>query len=303
MSQKNLVKNVIIQPKGEFESIVSKMDELWVTEKYTRDKWLRGYQKFAQNSNFDEIIISPDNYGEFLRISEDVSGDLMRVRNTIRAFSNILDSPYLEERGQLDLPAAVQRVASQNEAIRYYEQDVPGLETDNWVLIMDSSASMKFKSDKMKKFALCLSDAAERINDGGGTWGMYSFNNNFIIVKDHNEKFNQQIKARLGGIKNQGLSFIPDAIEMGTRILIRDRRTTQKYLIVMSDYQSLGYDNIDHDLRRSLQYAKRNRVNVIGIGVPDNLKKYFTLALADDDLKKSMIKFLSSYVYLSESQV
>ena len=303
MSNKNLIKNVTIQPKGEFESIVSKMDELWVAEKHTRDKWLREYQKFAENSNFDEIIISPDNYGEFLRISEDVSGDLMRVRNTIRAFSNILDSPFLEERGQLDLQAAVQRVASQNESIRYYEQDVPGLETDNWVLIMDSSASMKFKSDMMKKFALCLSDAAERIGDGGGKWGMYSFNNNFIIVKDHNEKFNQQIKARLGGLENKGLSFIPDAIEMGTRILIRDRRSTQKYLIVMSDYQSLGYDNADHDLRGSLQYAKRNRVNVIGIGVPDNLKKYFTLALADDNLIKSVKKFLSSYIYLSESQV
>jgi len=63
------------------------------------------------------------------------------------------------------------------------------------------------------------------------------------------------------------------------------------------------HKHITQILRGSLQYAKRNRVNVIGIGVPDNLKKYFTLALADDDLIKSVKKFLSSYVNLSEAQV
>ncbi len=223
-----------------FGIIVSQMNELWSPEKYRRDKWLNGYQKLAQNLNFDEVIISPENYGEFLRINDEGSEDLRRLRTTLSSFSNIVDTPSFEEQGIMDLPAAVQRVASQQEGINYFEQDVPKSESENWVVIMDSSGSMKLKFDEMKKFTMCLSDAAEKIIQTGGRWGLYSFNNNFLIVKDHAEKFGQQIKARIGGLENKGLSFIPDAIEMGTKILVRDQKTAHKYLIIITDCKSLG---------------------------------------------------------------
>jgi len=298
---KNLIKNVKIKPKGEFGIIVSQMDELWSPEKYRRDKWLSGYQKFAQNLNFDEVIVCPENYGEFLRINNQGSEDLRRLRTTLSSFSNIVDTPSFEESGIMDLPAAVQRVSSQNDTIQYFEQDVPRSESENWVVIMDSSASMKLKFDEMKKFAMCLSDAAEKIIQTGGKWGLYSFNNNFLIVKDHAEKFTQQIKARIGGLENKGLSFIPDAIEMGTRILTHDHKSAHKYLIIMTDCKSLGYDNIDDSFKRSIQYANRHRINVIGIGIPDNLIKFFTLAIDNGDFKKSVKQFITSYTDLIQS--
>ncbi len=298
---KNLIKNVIIQPKGEFESIVSQMDKLWTAEKYSRDKWFNEYQKFAQNSNFDQVLISPENYGEFQRISDD-SNDLKRLRTTLTSYSNIADSPTMEDLGLLDLQSAVQRVGSQDNVIPYLQDDIPRRESENWVVIMDSSASMKLKFEEMKKFVMCLSDTAERLGQAGGRWGLYSFNNNFFIVKDHAEKFGRQIRARIGGLENKGLSFIPDAIEMGTKILTNDHKTTHKYLIILTDCKSLGYNNIDQSFKRSIQYAYLNGVNVIGIGIPDNLVKFFTFAIDNDDLKKSVKKFYNFYTDLVESQ-
>jgi len=299
---KNLIKNIMIHPKGEFGSIVSRMDALWVAEKHKRDKWLSEYQKFARESNFDEVLISPENLAEFQRVGREGSSDLRRLRTTLTSFSTMADSPSFQEVGLLDLPSAVQRVGSQDTKIPYLQDDIPRRESENWVIIMDSSASMKLKSEETKKFAMCLSDTAERLGQTGGRWGMYSFNNNFFIVKDPGEKFSQQINARIGGLENQGLSFIPDAIEMGTKILVRDQKTAHKYLIIITDCKSLGYNNIDENFKRAIQYAHLHGVNVIGIGIPGNLVKFFTFAVDGEDLKKSVKKFFNFYAELVESQ-
>jgi len=132
---------------------------------------------------------------------------------------------------------------------------------------------------------------------------MYSFNNNFLVVKDQSEKYSQKVKSRLGGIKNEGLSFIPDAITMGSRILDADNQTEKKYLIIITDGMSMGYTDIDKKLKESIKQARNSGINIIGIGVPDGITKYFSATINEDALRKSVSKFIDSYTALASSQM
>lgn len=301
VTHNNFVKNLSVKPVGEFARIVAEIDDVWLKEKSSSDKKLNEYQDFAENSHFDQVMVGTENLAEFSRLTDESAGLLQRLRTSIRTLSNIVDTPATEDVGLIDMQLAIQREASQKPDIQIFEQDVPRKESENWVVIIDASASMISKFEEMKKMALCLSEAAEEINQSGGKWGLYSFNNNFLIVKDHVDGYNEQVKARIGGIENKGLSLIPDAINMGIKILKRDKESTHKYIILISDGQAFGYQNIDECFKKSLLDAKRNSVNVVGIGVPKSLAKYFSITINTDDPKKTVDKFMSAYSYLTQT--
>ncbi|MFQ5781495.1 MAG: vWA domain-containing protein [Nitrosopumilus sp.] len=295
------IPNMIIPPKTEFQSTINDLNESWIKEAFLEIQQLERYQKFGKNSNFDEIEISTENFGEFMRITNANASDLKRLRNTLRTISFYVDYPAYEELGVIDMPAAVQRVSSQTEEIEIFEQDIPRKESENWVVVFDNSSSMKLRFEEMKKFIICLGETAEAINHDGGKWGLYSFNNKFLIVKDHKESYNQKVKARIGGLKSSGLSLISDAVDMGTKILQHDKRSVNKYLIVVSDGQSLGSDEEDKDVLNSLSRAKKQNIHLIGIGIPHNIRKPFVFTIDYTDTKKSVKKFIDSYSALVQS--
>ena len=298
--QNSLVKNFRIKPVGKFARKVAEIDDVWLKEKNKGEK-LSEYQNFAEDSHFDEVMVGTENLAEFSRLTDESAGLLQRLRTSIRTLSNIVDTPAIEDSGLIDMQLAIQREASQKPDIQIFEQDVPRKESENWVVIIDASASMITKFEEMKKMALCLSEAAEEINQSGGKWGLYSFNNNFLIVKDHVDGYNEQVKARIGGMENKGLSLIPDAVEMGIKILKRDKESAHKYIILISDGQAFGYHNIEEHFKKSLLNAKRNSINVVGIGVPKDLSQYFSITINTDDPKKTIDRFMSAYSYLTQT--
>jgi Mg-chelatase subunit ChlD len=196
------------------------------------------------------------------------------------------------------MPSAIQRVSSEVEEIECFEQDTSRLESEHWVIIFDCSASMSVRFEEMKKFIFYLAETAERINHGGAKWGLFSFNNNFTIVKDHKENYNQTVKARIGGMKTSGMSFIADAIDMGTKILSHDSNSQYKYLIIVSDGRPLGTET---NVQRSLERAHKQKINLIGIGTPDNMKKPCVFSIDYFNSKKSVKKFINAYTNLVES--
>jgi hypothetical protein len=140
----------------------------------------------------------------------------------------------------------------------------------------------------MKEFIICLGETAEHINRDGGKWGLYSFNNKFLIVKDHKESYNQKVKARIGGLKSSGLSLISDAVDMGVKILHHDAKSIHKYLIIVSDGRSLGSDVSDKELLMALQRANKEKIHLIGIGTPHNMDKLFSFTVNFTNTKKSV---------------
>ena len=289
------IPNTVIPSRPEFESTIDDLNESWLREAFLEAQQLERYQKFGENSNFDEIEISPENFGEFMRINNSNASDLKRLRNTLRTISHYVDSPAFEEIGLLDMPSAIQRVGSECNEIECFEQDIPRKESENWVVVFDNSSSMKLRFEEMKKFIICFGEIAEQINGEGGKWGLYSFNNKFLIVKDHRESYNQKVKARIGGLKSSGLSLISDAVDVGVKILQHDKKSIHKYLIVVSDGKTLGADESDKEFVNALNRAKKQKVNLIGIGTPHNMDDLFAFTVNYTDSKKSVKKFIDSY--------
>ncbi len=292
--------NFKIKPKGEFAGIIADFDDVWLKQNRSL-KSLSDYQEMSERTHFDEVMMGSENLGEFARLSDESEGILKKIRTSARIITNIIDTPSTEDVGLVNMQFAIQQEASKNQGIRYFEQDLPRKETENWLVIIDASASMIPRFEKMKKAALCFSEAAEEINQGDGQWGLYGFNNNFLVVKDHVEKYNEQTKARIGGIENKGFSLIPDAIDMGVNILNRDKQATRKHLILISDGRPFGYDNIDDCFKNSLKNARKNRINVIGVGVPKKLAKYFSVILDGENPEESIEKFVRNYTSILET--
>jgi len=281
----------------------NKFGELWVKEKHNTDKMMKQYEKLAHNLHFDEIKINPENFGEFLRVRNVSSKLVKKLRSELKMISNVVNSPTAQDIGLIEMQKAIQAEANQDGNVQIFEQDEHSRQNENWVIIFDTSASMKLKFEDMKTLSLCLSEAANELNANRGTWGMYSFNNNFLVVKDHTENYNQQVKSRIGGIENKGLSLIPDAITMGTRILAADQNTEKKYLIIITDGQSLGYADIDEEFQESIERARKAGISIIGIGVPEGITKFFSATISNKDLRKTVSSFIESYTSLAQGQL
>jgi len=295
------IPNLMIHPKGEFVRLASELDEFWLYETSLDNERLEHFQKYAIDSNFDKIEIGPENFGEFMRINNESASDLRRLRIGLSQISFFDDSPAFKPVGLVDLPLAIQRVSSEADEIECFEQYISRMESENWVIIFDNSASMSSRFEEMKKFILNLVETAEAINKSGAKWGLYSFNNKFLIVKDQKENYNQTVKARIGGMKTGGMSFIADAVDMGIKILSHDSESQHKYLIIVSDGKPLGTDTSEKDLLRSLEHAKKQKINLIGIGTPYDMKKPFTFNIDYVNSKKSVKKFINAYTTLVES--
>ena len=294
-------KNVIIHPKGEFIRFVENIDELWLKEKHSTNKMMRQYDALARNLQFDKIEINTENFGDYLRVRNESSKLLKKLRNQLKLVSNVINDPSSMDVGMIEMQKAIQAEAMEDSSVQIFEQDTNSRQNENWVIIFDTSASMKLKFEEMKKLTLCLSETADELNANKGKWGMYSFNNDFLVVKDHGENYNQQVKARIGGIENKGLSLIPDAITMGTRILNADLMTEKKYLIIITDGQSLGYSDIDESYKTALANARKAGISIIGIGLPEGTTKYYSATINDTELRKTVANFIESYTSLSQS--
>ncbi len=216
--------------------------------------------------------------------------------------SNILDAPQDDDMGLLEMQKAIQAIASQNPDIQVFEQDEARRTSESWAIILDTSASMQGQFHDLKKFTLCLSEAAEEINSNSGNWSLTAFNNNFYVVKDSGESYNQQTKSRFGGIESKGLSFIPDAIILTARTLQQDPNE-KKYIFLVSDGVTLGYNDADTYFKEAIDIAKSAGVNVIGIGIKDTKSKLFTASFGYEEIGRTVSKFIRAYVAVAQNEM
>jgi Mg-chelatase subunit ChlD len=122
------------------------------------------------------------------------------------------------------------------------------------------------------------------------------------VVKSESERYDQTIKARIGGIEMRGLSYLPDAITLSSRMLSRSN-TERRYLFVITDGLSLGYDKIDKRLVDAIYQASRQNINVIGIGIPQHKPTYFSLSVPYDNMRKMVSRFISMYTQLATASL
>ena len=158
---------------------------------------------------------------------------------------------------------------------------------------------MRLKFDEMKKFAICLGEAANEVNSRNGKWGFFTFNNNFSIIKDHYEKFDQNAKSRIGGIEINGLSFIADAVTLCSRILDREN-IERRYIFLITDGQALGSHEADAKMTTAIEEARKKGISVVGIGVPQGNTKIYSMCMPYEGLRKTVSRFLNAYTILAD---
>ena len=286
--------NITINTDGRFLDIVNKFVDMWVAQLVRRAKILKKYGGITEDLEFDKIDFAPENIGEYLRLKNATHLFLKKMTSAVKNTPNVIDEGMPEDMGLLQMQAAIQAVAAQNNYMQIFEQDDVRRIEEEWAIVVDTSSSMRLKFDEMKKFAICLGEAANEVNSKNGKWGFFTFNNNFTIVKDHYEKFDQSSKSRIGGIEIKGLSFIGDAVKLCTRILDREN-IERRYIFLITDGQSVGTLGADKKMQEAILEARKKGISIIAIGVEEGNSKIYSMAMPYDGLKKTVAKFLNAY--------
>ena len=297
-----IFKPLKFKPRDDFQKTCTLLGETWIKEITKQRRLLKNYKLLSKDLRFDDIQFPQDNLSEFLRLSSETSDMVKKIKSRLRVVSNVVDSPKSDDVGILEMQKAIQSIASQNPDIQIFEQDETRRVTESWAIILDASASMQGQFNDLKKFTMCLSEAAEELNSDKGSWSLSAFNNNFYVVKDAAESFSQQTKSRFGGVVSQGLSFIPDAIILTARVLQQDQNE-KKYIFLVSDGQTLGYDGADEYFKEAIQLARRSDINVIGIGVKDSMSKLFTSCFSYEEIARTVSKFIRAYIAVAQEQM
>lgn len=303
---KNWNENISLSIDGRFQSIVDRFSEIWFGQLKRRAKIKKNFKGMTEDLEFDNIDFSPENLGEYLRLRNATHLFLKKMSSQIKMTPNSMDDSMAEDRGLLEMQAAIQSVAAQNNAVQIFEQDDASRVEEEWAILVDTSSSMRLKFDEMKKFTMCLGEAANDVNSQSGKWGLYTFNNNFSIVKDLQDKYDQTSKSRVGGIEVQGLSFIADAVTLTSRILEKGI-TERKYIFLITDGQALGTAEADKNMKEAIMSARKKGISIIAIGVPQgNSKihsKIYSMCMPYEGLKKTIAKFVRAYTIIADQEV
>jgi hypothetical protein len=291
--------NISISLEGKFQEICDRFGDVWLEQIKRRNKVTKKYGKITNDLEFDKVDFAAENIGEYLRLKNSTHLFLKKMSSQMKLTPNIMDEGMPEDMGLLEMQAAIQAVAAQNASIQMFEQDDVRKIEEEWAIVVDTSSSMRLKFDEMKKFAICLGEAANEVNSRNGKWGFFTFNNNFSIVKDHYEKFDQSAKSRIGGIEINGLSFIADAVKLCSRILDREN-IERRYIFLITDGQALGSHEADTKMTAAIEEARKKGISVVGIGVPQGNTKIYSMCMPYEGLRKTVSRFLNAYTILAD---
>lgn len=290
--QKN---NFEIYPSGKFENTIKKLSFLYLEEKDRIESILHKIRKDVVGLNFDEIILPNEDIYEYFKLKEKNKKVIKKIREQIRSVYNNSEDPQTNFYGEIDMELAIQAIASNSE--RYAEvfnkTEEQRIE-ETWAILIDNSASLRLRFEEVKDFMLCLAEASDELTGPAGSWGLFGYDQKFSILKDHNGKYNQDVKARIGGLHSGGLSYTPDAILLSGRMLAKNPADL-KHLFVFTDDFPTGLWNYDKKLYLAIKEVERLGVEVIGISLSSTISKYFSDSAWGNSLKELVDKFIRIY--------
>jgi hypothetical protein len=252
-----------------------------------------GFTKF-KSVNFPE-----EDYTQYLRARSLVQGANRRLLDILRSAFNFLDEDPRQEMGQLDLTAVIQSLASNKPATDVFCLDEYLKPNFAWSIVFDVSNSMQVKGEYGRALAIAVAEAAKELMTDPTSWTFFAFSDKLYILKDSSESYSKRVRARIGGLKFEGLTYIPDAVQIAGRMLAK-RFEEQRCLIVISDGWPYGYENMPKALKEVVDNMLRKGVIVLGIGVEtDRMGNFFRLHSSIYKQKDLINKFGSIYANAS----
>jgi hypothetical protein len=260
----------------------------------TRLKPLMGFTRLKS------VSIPEEDYTQYLRARNLVQGTSRRLLDILRSVYNNLDEEPRQEMGLLDLPAVIQALASRKPATDVFNLDEFLQPSYAWSLLLDVSNSMQVRGEFGRGLAIAVAEAARELMIDATSWSFFAFNDKLFVLKDSSESYSKRVKARIGGLRFQGLTYIPDAITIGGKMLAK-RFEEQRVLVVISDGWPYGYPNMPLSLKECVDDLVKKNVIVIGIGVEtDRMGNYFHLHSSIYHPKDIIKKFAPVYAHASE---
>jgi hypothetical protein len=269
-------------------------------QKLREEKILSKISPYVALTKFKSVSFPEEDYTQYLRARTLVQGASRRLLDILRSAFNYLDEDPRQEMGQLDLPAVIQSLASNKPATDVFVLDQYLKPNFAWSLIFDVSNSMQVKGEYGRALAIAVAEAAKELMTDPTSWTFFAFNDKLYILKDSTESYSKRVRARIGGLKFEGLTFLPDAVTIAGKMLAK-RFEEQRCLIVVSDGGPYGYPNIPTVLKESVDDLLRKGVIVLGIGVEtERMGKFFQLHASVYTQKHLINKFGSVYANASE---
>jgi Mg-chelatase subunit ChlD len=249
-----------------------------IHEKDREEKILLKLNEYVAGTNFNSVDFPEEDYTQYLRTRTLLAGGSRRLLDSLRVAQDALDEDPGKEMGQLDLTAVIQAILSKKPATDVFVKDEYLSKSFAWSIIFDASASMRVKADFAKALALVVAEATKELLMDPGSWTLFAFSDRFYVLKDSSEAYTQKVRARIGGLRFQGLTYMPDAIRVAGQILAK-RYDEQRFLIVISDGWPYGYSNMSEALKESIETVQKKGVIVLGIGVEtDKMGELFKLS-------------------------
>jgi len=148
---------------------------------------------------------------------------------------------------------------------------------------------------------LILCDAANELLLDPTSWGVYAFNDRFLVVKDPKERYNVRVKARIGGIRFEGSTLLSDALMTAGQV-IKSRAENMRLITVISDGYSYEYSKASGTVLETVKTLEGRSISLIGIGAKSRrIGTLFKTGFSVYTLRDLSRKFSS--LYLSASRV
>ncbi len=271
----------------------------WFHERTREAKILARIKEFSQWTRFKSVEFPVEDYTQYLRARFFLKGGSRRLLDSLRIAQDALDEDPRKEQGQLDMPAVIQKIASNSPRTDVFFQNEYLSKSYAWSILYDVSASMKPRGNYSRALAICVAEATKELLMDPGSWSFYAFSDRLYVLKAPSEAYSRRVRARIGGLKFEGLTYMPDAIQVAGEILSK-RFDEQRFLVVLSDGWPHGYPNIASALSASIDALTKKGVIVIGVGLEtERMNVYFKTSCAVYNQKDLVKKFTKIYVNAS----
>ncbi|MDH7476884.1 MAG: vWA domain-containing protein [Candidatus Bathyarchaeota archaeon] len=271
----------------------------WQEQERSKLKILKDYAQIGKDTPFEDFEFPAEDYAEFQRRRELLGSPIRRIMHQLRLLKNVEGEDFRQESGFVDLQEAIQVIASKSQRTDIFVREELQTREDTWSILIDASHSLNMFKGEVRGIALCLAEVAKTLILNQNSWGMYAFNNKFYVIKDFSERFNAQVKARIGGLTHGGLTYLPDAVLLAAQALTK-KLETAKVLVIVSDFFPSGYDGAEEKLKENLKKIERMGVGVIGIGVKSRaVKNYIRVNCVVENPYDLMKKFTKAFIEFS----
>ncbi|MFB3888247.1 MAG: vWA domain-containing protein [Candidatus Bathyarchaeia archaeon] len=263
------------RPEQEAEALQAFNSEQHAKER--REKIMSRITPYVAQTRFKSVEFPEEDYTQYLRAKSLVQGASRRLLDALRTALDFLDEDPRQEMGQLDLTAVIQSIASNKPATDVFTLEEYLKQSFAWSVVLDVSKSMQVRGEYSRALAIAVAEAAKELMTDPSSWTFFGFSDRFYILKDSTESYSQRVRARIGGLRFDGLTYIPDAVHMAGKMLAK-RFEEQRVLVVISDGWPYGYANMPNALKENVDELLKKGVIVIGIGVEtDRMGTFFRL--------------------------